>query len=336
MFSLLYALKAFFIGLLFSLVLTKPLIFWLKKRGVQDQIHKDYCETLVLLHKDKARIPTAGGLVFVCAVILVFLVLLPWDLWLTWFFVGVALLWGWLGWHDDQIKNQRKTGHGLSAKRKFLIQNGLAVGAVIPIMAAYKESFLLMQLPFIGGISLPNCWLSYLFCFTIATLAIVGTSNSVNLTDGLDGLAAGAMVMACLGMLVVTFASSAPWTLVCGVLLAALAGSCLGFLYYNRSPARIFMGDTGSLFLGGMLGISAVLLRAEFMLLFMGGIFVLESLSVIIQVGSCKLRKKRVFLCSPLHHHYEYKGMSEKAVVRNFWFVEFVCVVIGIVAVFWN
>ncbi|WP_206167397.1 phospho-N-acetylmuramoyl-pentapeptide-transferase [Chlamydia muridarum] len=329
-------LKAFFIGLVVSLILVKPLIIWLKKQGLQDRIHKDHCEKLEKLHKNKAHIPTAGGIIFVLSVVLSILLLLPCNLWSTWFLVGATLLWGALGWRDDQIKNKRKVGHGLSAKRKFFIQNCLAIGTVLPIMIAYGESFLCMHLPFVGIVSLPHCWLGYLFSFSIAVLAIVGTSNSVNLTDGLDGLAAGSMVIACLGMLIVTFAYGAPWAFISGVLLATLAGSCLGFLYYNRSPARIFMGDTGSLFLGGMLGICAVLLRAEFMLLFMGGIFVLESLSVILQVGSCKLRKKRVFLCSPLHHHYEYKGYPEKVVVRNFWIIEFLCVAIGIFAVFWG
>lgn len=336
MLSLISVLKAFFFSLFFSLGLTKPLIFLLKKQGFQDQIRKDYCEKLEMLHKNKAHIPTAGGVIFVFAAIFSIFLFLPKNFWSTWFLVGMALCWGALGWRDDQIKNKRKVGHGLSAKQKFFIQNCLAVGAVLPIMLAYKESFLCMHLPFMGIVSLPPCWLSYLVNFVIAVLAIVGTSNSVNLTDGLDGLAAGSMVIACLGMLVVAFANGAPWALISGVLLATLAGSCLGFLRYNKSPARLFMGDTGSLFLGGMLGICAVLLRAEFFLLFMGGIFVLESLSVIVQVGSCKLRKKRVFLCSPLHHHYEYKGSPENVVVRNFWLVEFLCVVIGIIAVFWN
>lgn len=334
MLPLTYVVKAFSIGLFFSLFLMKPLISWLKKQGFQDHIHKDHCEKLEELHKDKAYIPTAGGIVFVFASVLAVLLLFPIQLWSTWFCIGTILLWGALGWCDDQIKNRRRVGHGLSAKHKFLIQNCLAAGVVLPIMFAYEESFLSFHLPFLGIVSLPHHWWSYLLSFAIATLAIVGTSNSVNLTDGLDGLAAGAMVIACLGMLVVACTNGAPWAFICCVLLATLAGSCLGFLRYNKSPARVFMGDTGSLFLGAMLGMCAVLLRAEFLLLFMGGIFVLESLSVIVQVGSYKLRKKRVFLCAPLHHHYEYKGLSEKAVVRNFLIVELICVVVGIIAVF--
>lgn len=174
---------------------------------------------------------------------------------------------------------------------------------------------------------------------------ITGASNAVNLTDGLDGLAAGCLLMVafCLGLIAfvsnnIDLAAYLNILYIEGsgeiaIYLSAFSGACLGFLWYNSHPAQVFMGDTGSLTLGGIIGVSAILLRREFLLALVGGIFVAEALSVIIQVASYKLRnKKRVFLCAPLHHHFEYKGWPETKVVTRFWIVAFLLAMVGLVS----
>lgn len=176
-------------------------------------------------------------------------------------------------------------------------------------------------------------------------IVITGSSNAVNLTDGLDGLAAGCLLMVafCLGLIAFVSNNSdlAAYLNILyiegsgeiAVYLSAFSGACLGFLWYNSHPAQVFMGDTGSLTLGGIIGVSAILLRREFLLALVGGIFVAEALSVIIQVASYKLRnKKRVFLCAPLHHHFEYKGWPETKVVTRFWIIAFLLAVVGLVS----
>ena len=179
--------------------------------------------------------------------------------------------------------------------------------------------------------------------FLFLLLVVVGSSNGVNLTDGLDGLAVGCVMMVAMVLALFAFLSNhleisqylhilyIEGSGEIAVYLAALAGACLGFLWYNGFPAQIFMGDTGSLALGGILGVSAALLRRELLLALAGGIFVMEALSVILQVGSYKLRnKKRIFLCAPLHHHFEYKGWPETKVVLRFWIIGLILALIGV------
>ncbi len=185
----------------------------------------------------------------------------------------------------------------------------------------------------------------FIFAFFVILFVLTGSSNAVNLTDGLDGLAAGCLVMTSLVLALVAFLSNnseiARYLNILyiegsgevGIYLCALIGACLGFLWYNGYPAQIFMGDTGSLALGGVIGVSAILLRRELLLAIAGGIFVAEALSVILQVGSYKLRnKKRIFLCAPLHHHFEYKGWPETKVVLRFWLIGLILAIIGIVS----
>jgi phospho-N-acetylmuramoyl-pentapeptide-transferase len=197
--------------------------------------------------------------------------------------------------------------------------------------------------PFLKGAMIHCCGWAMIVAVLFIIFVITGSSNAVNLTDGLDGLAAGNLIMVSACFAFIAFLSNnidiAGYLNIVyvegsgevGIFLSALAGACLGFLWYNGHPAQVFMGDTGSLALGGALGVSAVLLKKELLLGIVGGIFVVEALSVILQVASYKLRnKKRVFLCAPLHHHFEYKGWPETKVVLRFWIVGFLLAIIGL------
>nr|WP_231881971.1 phospho-N-acetylmuramoyl-pentapeptide-transferase [Candidatus Chlamydia sanziniae] len=322
-------------GLLLTLVLGVPVIRWLKKKDYRDQIYKEYCEKLELLHKNKAQVPTGGGILLFTVLIISILVWFPWTRPLTWLFILLITGYASLGWCDDRIKKKRQKGHGLKAKHKFIIQLCLATVTllVLPYVYGSTKPLFMLKVPFVEGMVSVHSSLGKLCCLGLAFLAIVGTSNAVNLTDGLDGLAAGTLFITTLGFVIVALNSPAiPIAREIAYMFAALAGVCMGFLWYNGPPAQVFMGDTGSLLLGGMLGSCAVMLRAELILIIIGSIFVAEAGSVILQVVSHKCWKKRIFLCSPLHHHYEYQGMSEFKIVMRFWIVSLMCTGIGIAA----
>ncbi|AAD19038.1 phospho-N-acetylmuramoyl-pentapeptide-transferase [Chlamydia pneumoniae TW-183] len=325
--------------LVLTVALGVPVMKWLKRKNYRDYIHKEYCEKLEMLHKDKAEVPTGGGVLLFISLIASLLVWLPWGKFSTWFFIILLTCYAGLGWYDDRIKIKRKQGHGLKAKHKFMVQIAIAAFTLIALPYIYgsTEPLWTLKIPFMEGmLSLPF-WLGKVFCLGLALVAIIGTSNAVNLTDGLDGLAAGTMSFAALGFIFVALRSSTiPIAQDVAYVLAALVGACIGFLWYNGFPAQLFMGDTGSLLLGGLLGSCAVMLRAECILVVIGGVFVAEAGSVILQVLSCRLRKKRLFLCSPLHHHYEYQGLPETKIVMRFWIFSFVCAGLGIAAVLWR
>lgn len=240
----------------------------------------------------------------------------------------IALGYGLIGFVDDYIKVVLKRSLGLRAREKLLGQILLAAGLAFWVVFGMDRGTGLV-LPFSGfftpgGVDLDLGWWPFLV-FTI--LIVVGVSNAVNLTDGLDGLAAGVSMLVALAMVVVALKAGKTGV---AVSMAALSGGCLGFLYYNRHPARVFMGDTGSLALGGGLAAAAVITRSELFLLIIGGIFVLETLSVIIQVISFQTTGRRVFRMSPLHHHFELGGWGEKRVVLTFWAITLVFAVIGL------
>ncbi|SYX09326.1 Phospho-N-acetylmuramoyl-pentapeptide-transferase,phospho-N-acetylmuramoyl-pentapeptide-transferase,phospho-N-acetylmuramoyl-pentapeptide-transferase,Glycosyl transferase family 4 [Chlamydia poikilotherma] len=326
---------AFFLGIF----LGKPVICWLKKQNHYDQVHKEHCEKLEILHQDKKHTPTAGGILFCIVLLTTIFFWLPLEKLSTWLFVFLIASWGTLGWYDDIVKKKRKKGHGITTKQKFVLQLLISALTILAIFSLYKGNalFYTLKVPFFGAISFGHCILSKLFYFALAMLAIVGTSNAVNLTDGLDGLAAGTTCMSAFGLLVVAVADpTIPLAKDVSILLAALVGVSFAFLRYNRSPAQVFMGDTGSLLIGGILGSCAVMLRAELLLILLGGVFVAEAGSVILQVSSYRLRRKRIFLCSPLHHHYEYKGIPETKVVLRFYVAGFICMIVGIIAALWR
>lgn len=263
-------------------------------------------------HRAKSGTPTMGGIFMLLGSVIVLLfnqILDPAVLWLLFLTLGHGIL----GFLDDFIKAEKKRNLGLTAKQKFLGQIILAVlfcyGVVDTLNLPYS-----IAIPFTAmEISIGMAY------YPFVVLVVVGASNAVNLTDGLDGLASGCCVIAFLAYsafcALTGFADLSSFIII-------LAGACAGFLFFNYHPAKIFMGDTGSLALGGAIAGISVMTRTELLLIFLGLIFVLEALSVIIQVASFQLTGKRVFKMSPLHHHFELSGWSEVRVVWSFWLVE--------------
>lgn len=307
---------------------------WTTRRLKQKQYGQVIREEGVAEHLKKAGTPTMGGLVMLVAVFVsgIFWARPVWQV-LACFAVLLGL--GLLGFSDDFLKITKKNTKGVSGRGKLLIQGLMAAGLGLYLQSAQGYG---PQL-FVPGLAetLP---LNFLYV-PFVVLVVVGSSNAVNLTDGLDGLAAGilAIVAAGLGGLcylagntIFAHHFAIPYVADCGelaVILAAMVGACMGFLWYNANPAEVFMGDTGSLALGGLLGCVAVLARQELMLALLGGIFVVEALSVMIQVGSFKTRGKRVFRMAPIHHHFELKGWAEPKVVIRFWILTMVLTLLG-------
>jgi phospho-N-acetylmuramoyl-pentapeptide-transferase len=297
-------------------------------------------------HQKKAGTPTMGGLL-ICTSIIV-----PTLLWANlrvpalWVALAGIVCFGAVGFMDDYAKVARKRNLGLSAREKLMLQiaAGTAIGALLLMMSSHAQYTTNLNIPFAKNYK-PDLLIKALLAnrFTHAfaflpflaflLLVLVGSANAVNLTDGLDGLAIGLMIIAAGAMTVLSYLTghaefakyldlsrtpgSSELTIICG----AMTGAAIGFLWYNAHPAEVFMGDVGSLALGGGMGVVAVLLKQEILLLFIGGVFVLEALSVILQVASFKLRGKRIFLMSPLHHHFEALGWAESKVIIRFWIV---------------
>jgi len=294
-------------------------------------------------HRKKAGTPTMGG------VLIVLSTAVPVLLWadLTNVFVLLALFallaFAAIGFVDDYAKVSKQRNLGLTSKQKFSLQLlvSLVVGVVLLVMVTYNSYSTQLVFPFLKRLhpdlvvhSLlgSRVWpLAFVPFLVFVAIVIAGSSNAVNLTDGLDGLAIGCTVIAASALTILTYVSSnfrwasyldiqyiprvGELTVFCG----ALVGASLGFLWYNAHPAEVFMGDVGSLSLGGTLGVIAVIIKQEILLFFVGGIFVLEALSVILQVGSFKLRGKRIFRMAPIHHHFELLGWSESKVIVRFW-----------------
>ncbi len=315
--------KAFAIALALTLAMGPLVIPLLRRLKFGQNIRSDGPER----HLQKAGIPTMGGIMFLAGAAVGGFLLVNGRT------DGVVVLltaigYGFIGFLDDYIKVVMKRSLGLRAREKLLGQVLLAAGlAYWAVFEAGRGTDLVvpfsgMLVP--GGINFDLGWWPFLG-FTL--LVVVGTANAVNLTDGLDGLAAGVSMLVALAFVPIALVMDKSGT---AVSMAALAGGCLGFLFYNRHPAKIFMGDTGSLALGGGLAAAAVITRSELFLLIIGGIYVLETISVIIQVISFQTTGRRVFRMSPLHHHFELGGWSENRVVITFWAVTLVLVVIGL------
>lgn len=258
-------------------------------------------------HQAKAGTPTMGGVVIVAAAVIAMLLVagLATDILLSSsLMLGYALI----GLGDDWRKTAKKRSLGLKAREKLFFQIALAalLGAWLYGDGQLKTD---VAFPFLG---LRQLGLGYI---ALVALMVVSTANAVNLTDGLDGLAAGLVLVALLAFFVIAWEQRSKIT----IFIAATAGSCLGFLCFNKHPARVFMGDTGSLSLGAALASAAVFTKTEMLLIIIGGVFVLETLSTILQVLSFRLTGTRIFRMSPLHHHFELLGWSEPVVVRRFW-----------------
>lgn len=313
-------------------------IAWLTKMGAREDTGKTDSEQLKQLHKNRNQTPTMGGVFIVGAMFVACLLCLRFDgvnrfsLWglvVVGWFAGVGLL-------DDWIK-LRTTRKGLTARTKQLL---LTVGAMVVAVGLLGPAGLQAQqggphlyLPFVADAAIPlHVWWGVPF-MGVAVLVLTGSANAVNLTDGMDGLAVGCVAIAAVAFAAITYfvghselasylrVAHIPGAGELTVMLGALLGASLAFLWFNASPALVFMGDVGSLALGGTLGYAALVSRTEFVLVVVGGVFVVEALSVVIQVWSFKTRGRRVFRCAPLHHHYQFAGMPESRLVVRAWIV---------------
>lgn len=329
------------------------------------------------LHAKKRDTPTMGGLLILFSMLVCMLFWMDWGHVFTWILLLTTLILGLVGGIDDYLKMSRKHHRGLSGRLKLLVQVGMALliasylyfpmatetiaeitGLQPPVVREtvvskgserHQQEISLqdyasrLYAPFLKGSLLEFTGYLVPLGLLFVLLVVVGSSNAVNLTDGLDGLAAGCLLMVASCLALFAFVSNhseiARYLNILyiegageiGIYLCAFAGACLGFLWYNGYPAQVFMGDVGSLALGGILGVSTVLLKRELLLAVIGGIFVIETLSVIIQVGSYRYRnKQRVFLCTPLHHHFEYLGWPETKIVVRFWIIGLILALIGI------
>jgi phospho-N-acetylmuramoyl-pentapeptide-transferase len=290
-------------------------------------------------HLIKQGTPTMGGTLILSSILISSLLwgdLLNRYLWVA---IGITTSFGVLGWFDDKLKIKHKSSDGISATQKILWQSVFAlVGCSYLFYSHTNIEEVSLIVPFFKDISIA---LGIGFV-VLSYFVIVGTSNAVNLTDGLDGLAILPCVMVAAGLGLIGYVSGniiysgylnipyLPGTGEMLVFCGALMGSGIGFLWFNTYPAQVFMGDVGSLSLGAALGTVAVIIRHEYVLIIMGGLFVIEAISVIVQVISFKLTGKRVFKMAPLHHHYELKGWPEPRVIVRFWILTFMLVLLGL------
>lgn len=337
-------------SLLLTIFCGKMFIRKLYELKIGQPIRKEECPLLGELHEKKENTPTMGGLLILFSMLVSLLLWMdltqPFTiiLGLTTLFLGV------LGGMDDYLKLKYRNSKGLSGRKKLLAQViftfFLSVYLLGPYTQQYGSFISWLYIPFVKGPSIHFTGIYLLMLGLFWFCVISGSSNAVNLTDGLDGLAAGNIIMVASSLAIIAFVSNhfqiskylnilyVDGSGEIAIYLSSLVGGCLGFLWYNSHPAQVFMGDTGSLPLGGILGVSSILLRREILLVIIGGIFVAEALSVILQVGSYKFRnKKRIFRCAPLHHHFEYLGWPETKVVLRFWIIGFLLSVIGIISI---
>ena len=294
------------------------------------------------LHGGKKGTPTMGGVLLLGATVLSTLLWARPDNSFVWLVLITALFLGGLGFYDDWLKVTKKSSDGISSRLKFVLQCLLAGGitAFFLLSPTLSRQAQELYVPFFKGPVLTHMGIVVTFVFYF--LIIVGSSNAVNLTDGLDGLAAGCTVMTgtCFGIFTYLAGNykaavylQIPYFSLSGELAVvsfALAGASLGFLWWNCHPAKVFMGDTGSLAIGGMLGVLAICCKQELLLAIVGGVFVAEALSVILQVASFKLTGRRIFKMSPLHHHFELSGWKESTVTVRFWIMAIVFGLLGI------
>jgi len=290
-------------------------------------------------HFSKAGTPTMGGALVLVAITLSTLLWCDLSNRYVWLILIVTLGFGAIGWWDDYLKLFLKNSKGLSARKKYLFQSIIGLGAASYLyFTASTPVETQLVFPFFKHMLLPLGPFFIIWTY----LVIVGTSNAVNLTDGLDGLAILPAVMVAGALAIFAYATGnihfanylaipyVPGTGEIVVFCGAMVGAGLGFLWFNTYPAQVFMGDVGALSLGAALGIIAVIVRQELVLFLMGGVFVLETVSVILQVASFKLTGKRIFRMAPIHHHFELKGWPEPRVIVRFWIITFILVLCGL------
>ncbi len=303
-------------SLLICIFLSPKFISFLRAREFGQFIREDGPEG----HHEKAGTPTMGGIIIVTAISIPFLVLTDYD-WRSVGVYGVAMACAMLGFVDDYTKIVKRRSLGLRARTKLgvTIVISLALWWVATRQAGLPETLRVRSLDVTIDLGI--------FYPVLIYLVVAGTTSAVNLTDGLDGLAGGCAAIILLAYIGITFITRGEGDL--ALLAGCLVGACVGFLWFNAFPATIFMGDTGSLGLGGAIAGMAVMTKTEELLIVMGGIFVLEALSVLIQVFSFQAFRKRVFLMAPIHHHFEILGWSETKIILRFWIVAAVCAAIG-------
>lgn len=333
------AIMAALFAFLLSIIAGPPVIRLIKRLSIGQNIRsKEESRKLHELHSSKQGTPTMGGLLILLAVSVS--TLLWADMGNTYVqLVLFCTLWlGATGFADDYLKHTRKCSKGLTAASKFASQIilGLIIGVILYIDPRHST---VLDVPFLKDVSVDMG----VFYILLVVAVITGTSNAVNLTDGLDGLAIGSVIMVAVTFAILCYVTGhikfsdyllIPYIRGAGeltVFVAAIIGAGLGFLWFNCYPAAIFMGDVGALALGGALGLVAVLIKKELLLGIVGGIFVLEALSVILQVFSFKLTKKRIFKIAPLHHHFQFLGWQENQVIVRFWIVGIMLALLTIV-----
>lgn len=327
------------LGTMTALLLCLWLGPWVIRRLVERQIGQAIRDDGPQSHLSKAGTPTMGGAMILMAIAVSTLLWADISNRFVWIVLLVTLGFGAIGWVDDYRKVVEKNPRGLPARWKYFWQSVLGLGtAVMLYMTASSPAETSLIMPLFKDIVIPLGG----FYIVLTYLVIVGSSNAVNLTDGLDGLAIMPTVMVAMGLAIFAYASgnavfadylqipSIPGAGELAVFCATIAGAGLGFLWFNTYPAQVFMGDVGALALGAALGVVAVIVRQEIVLFIMGGIFVLETISVILQVGSYKLTGRRIFRMAPLHHHYELKGWPEPRVIVRFWIITVVLVLVGL------
>ncbi len=323
-------------SLLFVLIFGNMLIRWLRNLKLGEEIRKLGPKS----HQVKAGTPTMGGIIILGSV---FFSIFLWGNFTNHYvvlLVAATFLLGLLGFIDDYIKTVLKKKDGINPRGKMFFQILIALGVTLGIyfFPSNPREVSLLYIPFLNEAlcNMDTLWIVF------AMIVIIGSSNAVNLTDGLDGLAAGTVGIVTATFAIMTYltgnikiadyllipyiAHSAELT----VFLASLLGALIGFMWFNSNPASVFMGDTGSLALGGVVGVVAVMIKKEFLLIIVGGVFVLEALSVIIQVGVYKWKGKRIFKMAPIHHHFELSGWPEQKVVVRMWIIGIVLAIIGL------
>ena len=329
--TILGALTSLFI----ALIVGPSLIKSLSKYQIGQAVRDDGPES----HLIKAGTPTMGGLLIIISIAFSTLCWADLGNRFVWVVFLVTMAFGVIGWVDDYRKVVQQNPIGLPSRWKYFWQSVIAfVAAWFLFTTAQGPNETQLILPFLKFVNLQMGWLYILLAYFV----IVGTSNAVNLTDGLDGLAILPTVMVAAALAIFAYATGnvnfaqylgIPYIAGVGevsIICGAIVGSGLGFLWFNTYPAQVFMGDIGALSLGAALGVIAVIVRQEFALFIMGGVFVVETVSVILQVGSYKLTGKRIFRMAPLHHHYELKGWPEPRVIVRFWIITFILVLIGL------
>ena len=323
-------------ALLISILMGPFIINFLKSMQFEQYVREDGPKS----HLKKTGTPTMGGLLILSSLVISTLLWADLGNRYIWVVLGVTIGFSLIGFFDDFLKIRNKSSDGLSSKQKILFQSFIAL---ISMAYLYYSSEILAEtsfiVPFFKDFIIPMS--PFIFIFT-GMFVLIGSSNAVNLTDGLDGLAIlpSVLIGGALGLIAYAMGNELiadylyiPHLPLSGELIVfcgALIGSGIGFLWYNTYPAQLFMGDIGSLTLGAVLGIIAIILRHELVFAIMAGVFVIETLSVAVQIFSYKMRGKRVFLMAPIHHHYELKGMAEPKIIVRFWIITLVLILVAL------